>query len=44
MKLAPKTAVLIRDGKEVTVSIDDVQKGISSPSVPGKTSRWTGWW
>ena len=27
MKLAPKTAVLIRDGKEVTVSIDRVQKG-----------------
>ena len=27
MKLAPKTAVLVRDGKEVTVSIDQVQKG-----------------
>ena len=27
MKLAPKTAVLVRDGKEVTVSIDRVQKG-----------------
>ena len=27
MKLAPKTAVLLRDGKEVTVSIDQVQKG-----------------
>ena len=27
MKLAPKTAVLVRNGKEVTVSIDQVQKG-----------------
>ena len=27
MKLAPKTAVVERDGKEVTVSIDQVQKG-----------------
>ena len=27
MKLAPKTAVLVRDGKEVTVSIEQVQKG-----------------
>ncbi|MDO5548954.1 MAG: heavy metal translocating P-type ATPase [Eubacteriales bacterium] len=27
MKLAPKTAVLRRDGKEVTVSIDQVHKG-----------------
>ena len=27
MKLAPKTAVLVRDGKEVTFSIDQVQKG-----------------
>ena len=27
MKLAPKTAVLVRDGKEVTVSIDQVQTG-----------------
>ena len=27
MKLAPKTATLIRDGKEVQVSIDQVQKG-----------------
>ena len=44
MKMAPKTAVLIRDGKEVTVSIDDVRKGDIFASVPGKTSRWTGWW
>ena len=27
MKLAPKTAVLVRDGAEVTVAIADVQKG-----------------
>ena len=27
MKLAPKTATLVRDGSEVTVSIADVQKG-----------------
>lgn len=27
MKLAPKTAVVIRDGQEVEVSIDEVQKG-----------------
>jgi len=27
MKLAPKTAILVRDGREVEVSIDQVQKG-----------------
>ena len=27
MKLAPKTAVLLRDGKEVTVPIEQVKKG-----------------
>ena len=27
MKLAPQTATLLRDGQEVTVSIDDVRKG-----------------
>ena len=27
MKLAPKTAVLVRDGQEVTVAIDQVKKG-----------------
>ena len=27
MKLAPKTATLLRDGKEITVSIDEVRKG-----------------
>ncbi|WP_416182263.1 heavy metal translocating P-type ATPase [Acidaminococcus timonensis] len=36
MKLAPKTAVLIRDGREVTVSIDDVQKGDIFAVRPGE--------
>ncbi|WP_370821527.1 heavy metal translocating P-type ATPase [Acidaminococcus massiliensis] len=36
MKMAPKTAVLIRDGKEVTVSIDDVQKGDIFAVRPGE--------
>ncbi|WP_303064022.1 heavy metal translocating P-type ATPase [Acidaminococcus massiliensis] len=36
MKMAPKTAVLIRDGKEVTVSIDDVQKGDIFAARPGE--------
>ena len=27
MKLAPKTAVLLQDGQEVTVSIEEVQAG-----------------
>ena len=27
MKLAPKTAVLLQDGQEVTVSIEEVQTG-----------------
>lgn len=36
MKMAPKTAVLIWDGKEVTVSIDDVQKGDIFAVRPGE--------
>lgn len=36
MKMAPKTAVLIRDGKEVTVSIDDVRKGDIFAVRPGE--------
>ena len=36
MKLAPKTAVLVRDGKEVTVSIDRVQKGDIFVARPGE--------
>ena len=37
MKLAPKTAVLIRDGKEVTVDIDDVQLGDIFVVRPGES-------
>lgn len=36
MKMAPKTAVLIRDGKEETVSIDDVQIGDIFAVRPGE--------
>ena len=36
MKLAPKTAVLVRDGKEVTVSIEQVQKGVIFVVRPGE--------
>ena len=36
MKLAPKTAVLVRDGKEVTVPIDQVQKGDEFVVRPGE--------
>ncbi|WP_432642147.1 heavy metal translocating P-type ATPase [Acidaminococcus sp.] len=36
MKMAPRTAVLIRDGKEITVSIDDVQKGDIFAVRPGE--------
>lgn len=44
MKMAPKTAVLIRDGKEVTVSIDEVRAGDLLQCVLGKISRWTALW
>lgn len=37
MKLAPKTATLIRDGKEVTVSIDEVQRGDIFTVRPGES-------
>ena len=37
MKLAPKTAVLVRDGKEVTVSIDEVMTGDIFVVRPGET-------
>ena len=37
MKLAPKTAVLLRDGKEETVSIDTVQIGDVFVVRPGET-------
>ena len=36
MKLAPKTAVVIRDGKEVQVSIEQVQKGDCFVVKPGE--------
>lgn len=36
MKLAPKTAVLIRDGKEVEVGIEDVQSGDIFAVKPGE--------
>ncbi len=36
MKLAPKTAVVIRDGKEVQVSIEQVQKGDIFVVKPGE--------
>ena len=36
MKLAPKTAVVIRDGKEVQVSIEQVQKGDLFVVKPGE--------
>ena len=46
MKLAPKTAVLLRDGKEVEVGIDQVKKGDHSSSARAKIFRWTAlsWW
>ena len=37
MELAPKTATLIRDGKEVTVSIDEVQRGDIFTVRPGES-------
>ena len=37
MKLAPKTAVLIRDGQEITVPVDDVRKGDTFVVRPGET-------
>lgn len=36
MKLAPKTAVVLRDGKEIEVSIDQVQKGDIFAVRPGE--------
>ena len=36
MKLAPKTAVLVKEGKEVTVPIDQVQKGDEFVVRPGE--------
>ena len=36
MKLAPKTAVVVKDGKEITVPIDQVQKGDEFVVRPGE--------
>ena len=36
MKLAPKTAVLVKDGKEITVPIDQVRKGDEFVVRPGE--------
>lgn len=38
MKLAPKTAVIMKDGKEVEVSIEQVQKGDIFVVRPGETN------
>ena len=44
MQLAPKTATLLREGKEVTVPIDQVEKEALFVVRPGETIPWTGWW
>ena len=41
MKLAPKTATLLRDGAEVTVPIEQVQKGTVLWCARARTSPWT---
>lgn len=41
MKLAPKTAVLLRDGREVTVPIEQVKKGDILWCVPARAFPWT---
>ena len=40
MKLAPKTATLLRDGKEQEVSIDQVRRGDQFVVRPGRIFRW----
>ena len=42
MKLAPKTAVLLKDGAETEVGVEEVHAGDVFASVPGNRSRWTG--
>ncbi len=44
MKLAPKTATLIRNGAEVTVPIDQVRKRTFSSFALGRPFPWMGWW
>ena len=41
MKLAPKTATLVRDGAEVTVAIATCRRVTSLWSAPARISRWT---
>ena len=40
MRLAPKTAVVIRDGQEQTVSIEQVRKGDVFVVRPGEHIPW----
>ena len=40
MKLAPKTATLLRDGKEQEVLIDQVRRGDQFVVRPGRIFRW----
>lgn len=39
--LQPKTARVVRDGKETSIAIDDVRVATSSPSVPASSCRST---
>ena len=41
MKLAPKTAVVLRNGQESTIPIDRCIKEIFFWFAPAKTFRWT---
>ena len=43
MKLAPKTAVVVRDGQEATVPIEQVRKVMFLWYVPVRTFRWMEW-
>ena len=43
MKLAPQTAVLLRDGAETEVPIAEVRAGDVFVVRPGDSFRWTGW-
>lgn len=42
MGLAPKTAMVIRDGKESVIPIEDVEVGNELIARPGEKSPWTG--
>lgn len=44
MRLAPKTAVLLREGQEVTVPVEQVKAGDLFVVKPGRASPWTAWW